>query len=492
MKHGCLDVTWILNPARKLTAQEQDTTTRSEINEAAPIGRLPPELLAKALEFRGSDKDLISATHVCSRWRSALTTAPPLWTEVVFQDPNRALTYLTRSGALPIGVSIGTRSFDPEDFYTSRIPWFDRVQSMELRGDEVQIEAIARRLYLPVPLLRNLKLNGKVGWNSVPWEAPGTVHPPHEFFGGQAPSLRNLSVDFISPPLIAKFPLANLTSLTWIDKRSRAAVEFLLPVLALAPSLELLTLSLRKLYYVSDAEWTMNVSLNELRELTWSNCAGAFSLTSCLVTPKLRRLTMETRHTDLASTLPPYKGYFPLLVEPTEIRYDTSENGTRVCEFRSPTSYVRVTTTHRNYKLHILQFLRDTAAISFKRVKQMTIKLDSPPLLDDHVPDVGEPPTELFESLETLELVDGRNNDFTLIRPRFHEPTPVVPFPALLEVRTTPGANAAALAGLAEILKERKQAGRGVKTVRIEGRCDEATNEVVAKIRESVGEVVLQ
>ena len=74
----------------------------------------------------------------------------------------------------------------------------------------------------------------------------------------------------------------------------------------------------------------------------------------------------------------------------------------------------------------------------------MTIQGDYPPL--------GEFPTERFKSLEILELVDCGNDDPTLIRPHPRGPTPVVPFPALLEVRVA-FSSPISLAGLAEILK---------------------------------------
>ena len=474
-------------------------TIRSAMNQAAPINRLPPEILGRVLEFREGDKDLISATHVCNRWRSVLTSTPPLWTGVVFLDSNRALAYLTRSGGLPIDVSfIPTRiafetwKFDPEDFYTSRIPWFDRVKSMAIGGDEGQIEAILRRLCLPAPLLQSIKFSGRPNRSLMLPRAPGTVRFPREFLGSQAPSLRSLSFDSISPVSVAKLPLTNLTSFTWTDKDSEATVTGLVSLLESAPLLELLTLHLR-IRSVSTAERTTTVTLNKLRELTWSNSGGTFSLTSCLITPELHWLSLRLvppldLQTDLATILPPHEGHFPLLTEPTEVKY-TTRRGTRLCQFQSATNYVSIyvsiSTPMGNYdEIHAPWFLRN-AAIHFKQIKQMTIEVDFPPL--------GEFPGEQFESLETLELADGGNNYFTLIQPYFREfsTIPVIPFPALLEVRIGVDLNTP-LARLVEILTQRKQAGYGVKTVKIRGECDEVTNEAVAGIRESVDEVVLQ
>ena len=454
------------------------------MNEAVPIGRLPPEILAEVLEFRESDKDLISATHVCSRWRSALTSAPSLWTKVVFQGPDRALTYLTRSGALPIEVSFGSWNTDPKDFHTNHIPWLDRVQSMELRGDKEEIKAIARRLCLPAPLLRSLKLNGKSNLNSPRWWNPGEADSLGEFFGGQAP-LRSLSLDFIPPALVAQFPITNLTSLTWADENSPANVERVLKVLGLTPLLESLTLDLR----VPIAHDGMKiVTLSRLRELNWSNSGGAFSLTSCLLTPKLSRLTLRVypdvgiRQPTLASILPPHKLHFPLLLEPTEITY-TTQSGTQVCQFRSPTTYLSVTVLRGSRTEVYTPWFFQKAVIPFERIKHMTMQTDPPSL--------GKFPTERFESLETLELVDGGSDNLKLIQPSFSQASTVIPFPTLREVRTTFGSKIS-LDGLEAILYERKCMGYTVNTVRIQGECDEDIKKAVVNIRKLVGEVELQ
>ena len=437
------------------------------------------------LEFRESDKDLISATHVCSIWRSALTSAPSLWTEIVFQDPDRALAYLTRSGALPIDVSFGTCNFDPEDFYTSRISWLDRVQSMDVRGNEEEIDTTLRRLCLPAPILRSLKLSGKSQRTWIPRD-PGPLRFPREFFDDQAPTLQDLSLFLISPALAAKLPLTNLTSLTWINEFSEFSVGDLLSVLESAPLLELLTLDLR-FPSVLPGERSKIVNLKNLRELTYSNPGGLFSPTSYLVAPELRRLSLclvsrTTEEADLGSIFSPLKGSFPLLDWPTEIKY-TIKYGTQLCVFRSPTTYIS-TTVHCGYdnEAHAPRFLR-SAAVALKRLKKMTIEVNRY--------SIREFPTELFESLETLELVCGLKNNFPFIRPRSCEPSDV-PFPALLEVRITPGGFTPSLAGLAEILMERKLAGRGVKTVRIREGYHKTTDEDVARIRESVGEFVLR
>lgn len=466
------------------------------MNQTVPINRLPPEVLAKALEFRNGDKDLISATHVCHQWRSALTSTPSLWTEVVFRNSNRVLTYLTRSGALPIDVSfIPTRvsfetwKFDPEDLYTSRSPWFDRMKSLDIGGDEEQIEAIVRRLCLPVPLLQHLKFDGRPN-RALIRRILGAVRFPRGFLGGQAPSLQSLSFNSISPILIIKLPLSNITSFTWIDKDSKATAGDLLSLLASAPLLEFMTIHLR-VWSVSTAEEATVVTLSRLRELTWTNSGGTFSITSCLVAPELHCLsvrlfpTSDSRQNDLASILPPHESRFPLLADPTEMRY-TTRRGIRLCQFDSATGYIRITVLPGlpDDPIHSSWLLSNTA-ISFRQIKRLTVEVDYPPL--------GGIPIEQFESLENLELVGGGNIYFSLTKPylRTFGGVLVVPFPALLELQITVDSNIS-LDALAGVLRERKQSGRGVATVRIRGMCAQSIYGPAAKMREFVGELVLE
>ena len=489
---------------RKVLALERNlvrvlVTIRLAMNQTAPINRLPPEILTRALEFREDDKVLISSTHVCQRWRSALSSSPSLWTQVMFRDSHRAdqvLAYLMRSKALPIDVSFNpirvsfeTWKFDPEDLFTSHVPWVDRMKYLDIRGDEEHIEAVVRRLCLPAPLLQRLKING-IPNRSLLGRTLGAVRFPHNFLGGQAPSLRNLSLDSISPTPITKFPLSNLTSFTWIDKDSRATVKDLMTLLTSAPLIEVMNVHL-KVQSVSTTERATTVTLNKLRELTWSNSGGTFSLTSCLIAPQLHWLSLrvvppyDSPHNDLASILPSHAGHFPLLCEPTGMRY-TTRRGTRLCLFTSATGYVRITVVPANYSIGVsFAWLSRNTPISFRWTKQLVMEVDYPPL--------GEIPIEQFESLESLELVDCADIYSSLMLPHRHTLSDalVVPFPTLLELQTTSNMRLP-LDELAEILRERKKAGHGVEIVRIRGVCAESREELIGKMREFAGELVLE
>lgn len=469
------------------------------MNQTAPINCLPSEILARTLEFREDDKDLISSTHVCQRWRSALSSAPSLWTEVVFRDSRRAdrvLAYLTRSKALPINVlfnpirvSFEAWKFDPKDLFTSQIPWIGRTKSLDIQGDEEHIETIVQRLCLPAPLLQRLKIDGRPN-RSLVGRKLGAVRFPHGFLGGQTPSLQTLSFASISPTPIIKFSLPNLTSFTWIDKNSRATIKDLLALLTSAPLLEVMEIHL-KVQSVSAAERTTIVTLSKLRELTWSNSEGTFSLMSCLIAPQLHWLSLrvgpiaDSPENDLASLLPPHASHFPLLTEPTGMRY-TTRRGTRLCLFTSETSYIRISVVPFN--LHVsapFPWLSRNTPISFRSTKQLVMELDYPPL--------GDIPIEEFESLESLELVDCADIYPLLMLPYRHTPsgTMIVPLPTLLELQATSNASLP-LDELAGILRERKQAGCGVEVVRIRGVCPESRKELIAKMREFVGELVLE
>lgn len=415
----------------------------------------------------------------------------------MFRDTDRVLTHLTRSGALPIDVlfkptrvSFEAWTFEPEDLFTSCIPWFDRMKSLYIQGDEVQIEAVIRRLCLPAPLLQDLKFDG-IPNRSLVRRTVGVVSFPHDFLGGQVPSLRSLSFDSISPSPIIKFPLPNLTSLTWSDRSSRASVGDLLTLLTSSPLLEVMDIRLQ-VQSVSSAERATVVTLNKLREFTWSNSGGTFSLTSCLIAPDLHWLSLrvvpilDSPESDLANILPPHAGHFPLLAEPTGMRY-TTRRGTRLCIFTSEMGYLRIAVVPSDYRDGTPSFtwLSRDAPVSFRWTRQLVMEADYPSL--------GGIPIDQFESLESLELVDCADMYSSLMLPYRHRLSGalVTPLSTLLELQTTSNAPLP-LDELAEVLRERKQAGHEVETVRIRGLCAEPMEELIAKMKEFVGELILE
>ena len=88
------------------------------------------------LEFRKSERDLISVTRVCARRRTILPSTPSLWTKINFEDSSRAALYLERSKAALVDAIVGkTRSHivSPEGAFLGAIPWVARMESLSIQ-----------------------------------------------------------------------------------------------------------------------------------------------------------------------------------------------------------------------------------------------------------------------------------------------------------------------------------------------------------------------
>jgi len=85
---------------------------RFALNGFVPINRrLPPEVLGIIPSFLVQDRDRITATHVCRRWRNTFLSTPSLWTRIsAFENPEKTEAYLERSGdtLLDITISVDT------------------------------------------------------------------------------------------------------------------------------------------------------------------------------------------------------------------------------------------------------------------------------------------------------------------------------------------------------------------------------------------------
>ncbi|CAE6534838.1 unnamed protein product [Rhizoctonia solani] len=92
------------------------------------INQLPTELLSKIFEFVSEEQDgaVVQLSHVCSHWRRVALFSSRAWSKVMADmsppanDPKveRAMAYLTRSGACPIDVQVIAShgdSYDPSN-----------------------------------------------------------------------------------------------------------------------------------------------------------------------------------------------------------------------------------------------------------------------------------------------------------------------------------------------------------------------------------------
>ena len=450
-------------------------TIHSAMNQIKPVNRLPPEMLAKVFELRETERDLITGTHVCARWRDTLISTPFLWTKIDFEDIVRATTYLDRSKAALIDVSVAkTRSFlGPEAVFLGAIPWVTRMKSLYIHAEEEQIKTIAKRLCHQTPYLQSLSLKGRPSrFPSAGGTGGGAIYIPHDFLGRHAPSLRNLTFSSISPSVVFNFPLPELTNIDWVAETAYVAIEELLDLLASAPLLEVIKIHVR-IRRTRAYEPLREVTLGKLRKLDWGDFEGAISLITCLVAPRLNDLTLRvTRNpqypqTTLSTILPRHSRQFPLLVEPKTLEY-VYRHASRTCHFtyERGSLYVREAPGTRATNPTTDRWLSPNTPISFERTQELTVEASG------GCPPLGDIPIVQFENLRTLGLVGETNTLALMIRPNYSVSGSVlsVPCPMLSEVTISPKHANFPLGTLVDALRERKEAGRKVKTVRISGK----------------------
>jgi len=167
---------------------------------------LPLEILSNVLEHRASNKDLVTATHVCRHWRSTLTSTPSLWTNIRFRRSSptidRALTYLERSKSALINIKMYLDV--PQHLGVSKYiaPHIARIRSLTLDGVPEFIQATIHLLRSPAPSLQSLEIRC--------YEY--STHLPENFPGRHTPSLRYIQLRGVHPTFESPFPLPNLTT----------------------------------------------------------------------------------------------------------------------------------------------------------------------------------------------------------------------------------------------------------------------------------------
>jgi len=462
------------------------TIIRSAMNESAPVNRLPPEILARVLELRKYESDLIAATHVCARWRVILTSTQSLWTKVDFEDSTRASLYLERSKVALIDVSVGrTRSciVGPEGAFLGAIPWVARMKSLHIEADEVQMKTIATRLCHKTPNLQHLILRGQPRSYHSPMPiggigggGSGAIYVPPNFLGRHAPELRSIKFSAISPSVVFTFPLPKLTTIDWVADDAYVVIEELLDLFVSSPLIEEIKMSV-KVRRTRSYEPLREVTLEQLHRLDWTDHEGLISLIPCLIAPRLNDLAVRVTRSPqpqavtLSTILPPHGGHFPLLVEPIGLEY-VYQNGTRVCRFSygSPAYlFIRELSKRRTIDNVVGRWLSSSTPISFTQMEMLTVEASG------GCPPVEDIPIHLFERLRTLELIRETDSLALMIQAKrtISGGIQSVPCPELSEIRIIPKDSHFRLEELARVLRERREAGHGVKTVKIlgENRC---------------------
>jgi hypothetical protein len=145
----------------QLEAKHALSTIHALMNTFPKINRFPPEILALIPSFLTSNKDLISTTHVCRRWRNTIIASPPLWSSLDNNMMHKDLVAasMDRCGDAPLEVFFSSK-------HSKNIPFLERVvlHSSSIRTMRIpcipwsQIAEISGAFDTPLPLLRDVVL----------------------------------------------------------------------------------------------------------------------------------------------------------------------------------------------------------------------------------------------------------------------------------------------------------------------------------------------
>ena len=176
---------------------------KSLINSFSHINRLPPEVFAAVLTHRWPGRDLISATHVCRHWRTALLSFASLWAEIHCAGEEQTFFFLERAKAAPLHIYLRPR-FSHAALRTFIAPQADRIELL-IAHPMITIDttALCRDLSSPAPKLKTLVIAPR----SASWQYLPTI------FKGDLPELRQFTVERATFDL-TQFRTPNLTHLS--------------------------------------------------------------------------------------------------------------------------------------------------------------------------------------------------------------------------------------------------------------------------------------
>ena len=120
---------------------------------AAPVNRLPPEMLAHIATFFARERDLIDATAVCHHWRTTLLSFPLLWCNVGGSPPE-IRAYIERSKSAMLDVSLLRPSMAE-----LVAPHTSRMASLTVElGGSLGLSQITEHLHYPIPTLHTFRM----------------------------------------------------------------------------------------------------------------------------------------------------------------------------------------------------------------------------------------------------------------------------------------------------------------------------------------------
>lgn len=452
----------------------------------------------KVLEARKEERDLVTATHVCARWREILTSATHLWNKIDFKYPGQlAYHYLEQSKGALIDVTLGEGSeiFRPAEIFVGSTPWVRRMKSLCIQRETEQIRefAQAQGLCQETPNLRSLAIEGKsrARSRSDTTGAGGNIYFPDNFLGKQAPSLQSLTFRSVSPGNIFAFPLPSLTHIDWIAETTYVVFEELLELFASSPRLETIRMHVSLQTHTQGPSKT--VTLNNLHDLDWGDHGGSTSLIPCLIAPKLSKLEIRVTHkpqhqwTTLSSILSANPSHIPLLLEPTAVAY-VHDHGNRSYHFCYPEAtdpeiaylIVSQVTENRDTDALIGCWFSADLPISFSRTQKLVVEvIGGFPPLDDV-------PIEKFDSLHELQLIGNVDWLVQILEAKHGKPSPCGTLSKIFISRID---HSSTLRELRKVLEKRNETGHRVKTVQI-SKGHNFTGAEIEGLREAVDEFI--
>ena len=257
-------------------------------NLSTPIGRLPGDLLEQIFAMRASERDLLTATCVCRRWREILVSSPRLWVNLRCEDTAQTLQYLARSNPAPIYVAADFYS-DIQAVFALK-PATDRFGSLKLRLESQDLLQAFHRLTTPALALEHLEIHAA---SHLGAGQPFPPSIPVTFLGGFTPALRSLHLGGINSTLnFSVFPA--LTRLTLVTNSNVFHMSELFRVFASAKLLEEVTVQLNG--PTTPIPGSQNVvQLPKMQKLSFSNTVGKFPerLLSLLFMPFVEEIKLD-------------------------------------------------------------------------------------------------------------------------------------------------------------------------------------------------------
>ena len=369
-------------------------------NFLLPVNKLPPEVLSKVLEHRGSERDLVAATHVCRYWRSSIISSPTLWTRLQYhKDIGRTYTYLERSKSVPVDIEINLElhkrnriSFGP------LVSLIGKARSLKIYGPNNSVqEAIRFASCSHAPFLQHLEIDSWLDED----HGQDVIWFPDDFPGRHTPAL--LSVNFTNalPALKSHSPLLNLTRFKLLFRRSMGELRASALFLFLSSSPQLKEVSIRILTtMIGDITPNTFVSLESLEELEYRCSRSGVRVLPSMRLPGLKMLAVETRADTLVDLLP-FDGHL-LLSETTAMVYCHRRKTLRKAEFCGSGVRIEVSSTSLSEGTNPVDWFSDTHPIAFSRIQRLVVKDVSGAAFSG----VIELPVAAFENLEVLHVFE--------------------------------------------------------------------------------------